>query len=125
MSYPGYPQQQQGYPGAHGPPMQPSFPGVPQQQSQYPGSPGQGYAPPPGPPPQGFQQPPSGVQTTETSGNVEGVQYRIAHRDSNSLLSLRLPPGVEVKGKPGSMVAMDASVRIKGKVSLRGANLAW
>ena len=64
-----------------------------------------------------YQQQASGVQATETTGNFEGVQYRIAHRDSNSILSLRLQPGVEVKGKPGAMVAMDATVRIKGKVS--------
>lgn len=33
------------------------------------------------------------------------------------MLSLRLQPGVEIKGRPGAMVAMDASVKIKGKVS--------
>ncbi|KAI0093099.1 tryptophan RNA-binding attenuator protein-like domain-containing protein, partial [Irpex rosettiformis] len=32
------------------------------------------------------------------------------------LLSLRLQQGAEVKAKPGSMVAMDASVQIRGKV---------
>ena len=32
--------------------------------------------------------------------------------------SLRLPPGYQVKAKPGSMVAMDASVQIKGKLKV-------
>ncbi|KAI0630089.1 tryptophan RNA-binding attenuator protein-like domain-containing protein [Trametes polyzona] len=31
------------------------------------------------------------------------------------MLYLRLQPGYEIKGKPGSMVAMDATVKIKGK----------
>lgn len=32
------------------------------------------------------------------------------------MLYLKLQPGYEIKAKPGSMVAMDASVRIKGKL---------
>ncbi|RPD53046.1 DUF124-domain-containing protein [Lentinus tigrinus ALCF2SS1-6] len=32
------------------------------------------------------------------------------------MLYVRLQPGAEIKAKPGSMVAMDASVRIKGKL---------
>jgi uncharacterized protein (AIM24 family) len=50
------------------------------------------------------------------TGTADGVQYRIAYRDSNSLLSLRLQGGTEIKAKPGSMVAMDGSVQIKGKM---------
>ena len=53
-----------------------------------------------------------------SSGEVEGAQYRIDFRDSNSLLSLRLQPQYQVKAKPGSMVAMDASVQIKGKLKV-------
>ena len=32
------------------------------------------------------------------------------------MLYLRLQPGYEVKAKPGSMVAMDATVKLKGKL---------
>ncbi len=32
------------------------------------------------------------------------------------MLYVRLQPGAEIKAKPGSMVAMDATVRIKGKL---------
>ncbi|EJF65574.1 hypothetical protein DICSQDRAFT_79838 [Dichomitus squalens LYAD-421 SS1] len=34
------------------------------------------------------------------------------------MLSLRLQPGYQIKAKPGSMVAMDASVQIKGKLKV-------
>lgn len=51
----------------------------------------------------------------DTAGQFNGVDFRIDHRDSNSLLFLRLQPEVEIKAKPGSMVAMDPSVKIRGK----------
>ena len=76
-------------------------------------------------PPQGFpggappqQHHAGGSQTLPSSGEVEGAQYRVDHRDSNSMLSLRLQPGYQIKAKPGSMVAMDASVQIKGKLKV-------
>lgn len=92
----GFPYPQPGFPG--GSPYPPQ--GVPQP-----------HVPSPAPPTGGA------VAITDTTGSYEGVQYRIDHRDSNSLLSLRLHPEYVVKGKPGSMVAMDASVKIRGKVS--------
>lgn len=58
----------------------------------------------------------TGAEHIQTSGDFDGVRYTISYRDSNSLLSLRIPPGQEVKAKPGSMVAMDPTVQIKGKV---------
>jgi hypothetical protein len=59
----------------------------------------------------------SGARNIDTNVDFEGAQFRIAYRDNNSLLSVRLPPEYEVKAKSGSMVAMDASVKIRGKVS--------
>ena len=61
-----------------------------------------------------------GTSNVEAAGAFEGVKYRIAYRDSNSLLSLRLGEDTEVKAKPGSMVAMDSSVTITGKVLYLG-----
>ncbi|KAF8911237.1 DUF124-domain-containing protein [Mucidula mucida] len=52
----------------------------------------------------------------DTTGAFEGMQYRVDHRDSNSLLSINLQPNYQVKGKPGSMVAMAGTVQIKGKL---------
>ena len=105
---PGYPQGG-GYPGAHG-----GYPGQPQHHSPYPGQ-----APPPGPGPAHGGHAPApahgGASNIATTGQVEGAQFRIDHRDSNSMLALRLQPGYQVKAKPGSMVAMDASVQIRGK----------
>lgn len=109
-------------------PTQPSggYPGSQHggQHSPYPPA-----APPPGPPPShGGPQPHTqssapappvgGAAAIPNSGSYEGIQYNIAHRDSNSLLSVRISPGHELKAKPGSMVAMDPTVKIQGKVSL-------
>ena len=77
----------------HSPGLQPPSPGIPGPAGQV-----------------------SGARNIDTSIDCEGCQFRISYRDSNSLLSCRLPPGYELKAKPGSMVAMDASVKIKGKV---------
>lgn len=103
-------------------------------------------APPPGPPPAGYYAgppmnygsppppmhhggppaptpaPPGGGFTVQdTIGTFEGANYRIDHRDSNSILHLTLQQGYEVKGKPGAMVTMQATVQIKGnfKFSLK------
>ncbi|KAG8933575.1 hypothetical protein FRC02_011590 [Tulasnella sp. 418] len=53
----------------------------------------------------------------DTVGSFEGVHFKIDHRDSNTLLSLSLQPGCEIKAKPGAMVAMSASVQIKGTLN--------
>ena len=120
MSYaPSYPQPGGGYPGAaaHGQnphPQQPPYlmpPQQPQQQQPY-------GAPSHSPYPQSQAPPQSGPGMLPSAGEVEGAQYRIDHRDSNSMLALRLQPGYQVKAKPGSMVAMDASVQIKGKLKV-------
>ncbi|OBZ70993.1 hypothetical protein A0H81_09032 [Grifola frondosa] len=113
MSYSQTPQMP-GYPGAA------TYPGMsapPPPGGQYPpqahGSPMPpipAYPPVPGPPAIG------GATNIPTNGVCEGAQYRIDHRDSNSMLYVRLQPEYELKAKPGSMVAMDASVRIKGKL---------
>ena len=71
---------------------------------------------PQGPPPQPLQ--PQGSKSIPTEGQVEGAQFRIDHRDTNSVLYLRLQPQYQIKAKPGSMVAMDASVQIKGKLKV-------
>ncbi|KAI0696698.1 DUF124-domain-containing protein [Cytidiella melzeri] len=140
MSYPGY-TPQQGYNGPP-PPSQAGYTGAPahhHQQSQHsmpiqgfpeasPSYAGPGQFNPPTGPPQAI--PSHGAAGIDTSGSAEGVQYHIHYRDSNSLLSLRLQSGVEVKAKPGSMVAMDGSVQIKGKVKfsfkklLKGGDLS-
>lgn len=65
--------------------------------------------------PQRSGQPSTGA-IIDTTGAFEGMQFRVDHRDSNSLLSMRLAPEYQVKGKPGSMVAMEGTVTIKGKV---------
>lgn len=57
-----------------------------------------------------------GVANVVTTGQVEGAQFRVDHRDSNSMLYLRLQSGYQIKAKPGSMVAMDTTVQIKGKL---------
>jgi len=99
-----------------------------------------GYAPPgpppPGgyygspPPPMGYNSPPpqmhhggppapppgGGFTVQDTIGTFEGLNYRIDHRDSNSILHLTLHPGYEVKGKPGAMVTMQPTVQIKGSL---------
>ncbi|CAL1707224.1 unnamed protein product [Somion occarium] len=93
--YPG-PQPAQGYPGAQFPSPGGGYPALGQ------------HAPPP--------QQSQGTAMIDTTGAFEGAQYRIDHRDSNSLLAIRLQPGYEIKGKPGSMVAMDPTVSLKGKL---------
>ena len=55
-----------------------------------------------------------GFTVQDTIGTFEGVNYRIDHRDSNSILHFTLQPGYEVKGKPGAMVTMQPSVQIRG-----------
>ncbi|KAF9518277.1 hypothetical protein BS47DRAFT_331991 [Hydnum rufescens UP504] len=82
------------------------------------------YAPPQGPPPNQYSALPSSSNyptnastALDTNGSFQGGQYRIDHRDSNTVLRFYLQPGAEIKGKPGTMLAMDASVQIKGKLN--------
>jgi len=64
-----------------------------------------------------FPSGPGTASTTQnTTGSYEGVQFQIDHRDSNSVLRLSLQQGYTVKGKPGSMVAMAATVGITGSM---------
>ncbi|CAG7846927.1 Altered inheritance of mitochondria protein 24, mitochondrial {ECO:0000256/RuleBase:RU363045} [Serendipita indica DSM 11827] len=117
---------------SYGPPSGP--PGAPppgfHPGSGYPGGPPPGWAGPPaqmGPPP--VMSPPPGqgpggpVLATssvvaDTTGVYEGAQYRIDHRDSNSILQITLQQGYQIKSRPGAMVAMSASVQIKGSMKI-------
>ncbi|EPS36220.1 hypothetical protein H072_10259 [Dactylellina haptotyla CBS 200.50] len=119
------------------PPNQFSPPPTDQRGSQqYFSPPPQNFAPPSGPPPPQAQQQgpppqsfPSGPQASATSsaisqelvGQFNGGSYRIDHRDSNTILTMNLAHGCPVTAKPGAMVAMAASVTLKGsvKVSLK------
>ncbi|KAF3932223.1 hypothetical protein ABW20_dc0110304 [Dactylellina cionopaga] len=99
---------------------------------QYFSPPPQNFAPPTGPPPQ-QQQPvqqqqafPSGQQASagssgisqELVGQFNGGSYRIDHRDSNTILTMNLAHGCPITAKPGAMVAMAASVTLKGSVKI-------
>ena len=102
------PGHQQGFPAG------PGYPGA-----TYPAQPvhgGGAYPPSPGMPQGAPMQGGGGVRNIDTNVAADGCTFNIAHRDSNSLLSCRLPPGYELKAKPGSMVAMDATIKIRGKV---------
>jgi len=97
------------YPQASPPPLQGDY--------------GSYRVPPQGPPPtqdpalpSTSNQPAETSPALDTNGSFQGGQYRIDHRDSNTVLRCHLQPGAEIKGKPGAMVAMDSSVQIKGKL---------
>jgi len=119
MAYnPSFPNPNQpGFPNSPPPPQ--GYPGAP-APSAYPGMSSPGYPPQSPMPPQ--QMPPqqggSGARNIDTNVNHEGAQFCVSYRDNNSLLSVRLPPGMELKAKPGCMVAMDASVKIRGKLKV-------
>ena len=51
------------------------------------------------------------------TGAFEGMQFKIDNRDSNTMLYMRLQPGYEVLTKPGSLVSMEATVQVKGKMN--------
>lgn len=85
-------------------------PGFPNPDAHHRGpSPGTGYAPPTGPPaPQhhgSFQQPlppqqqpaTGSTQLINTTGNFEGMQFAIQHRDNNTILCVTLHPGYQFK----------------------------
>lgn len=108
--------------GYHPPP--PGPPG----QAAFPTPLGGAYPSPPVAPQAGFAPPFAGgqgavaAQLQNIMGSFEGVQYKIDHRDSNSVLAITLPAGGVVKSKPGAMVTMSGTVQIKGgfkkKISL-------
>ncbi|KAH9951530.1 DUF124-domain-containing protein [Amylocystis lapponica] len=100
-------------------------------QPGYPGQAPYGSYPPPGGPIPSQSPAPPAAGPTNLTGAFEGGQFKIGHRDSNTVLYLRLQPGAEVLTKPGTLVAMDSSVQIKGKVNfsfkkmLTGGELAF
>ncbi|KAG8908946.1 hypothetical protein FRB99_000049 [Tulasnella sp. 403] len=84
--------------------------------SQHPGMPQH-----PGSQPSGSQRPMQaapGHMISDVVGSFEGMQFRIDHRDSNTLLVLNLQPGYVMKALSGTMVAMAGSVQIKGKYKI-------
>ena len=105
-----------------GPPSGGHYGGPPPPGPHYGGPPPQmGFAPPPmqSPPMQyggAPAPPPGGFTVQDTVGSFEGLNYRVDHRDSNSILHLTLHPGYEVKGKPGAMVTMQPTVQIRGNL---------
>ncbi|EMD37564.1 hypothetical protein CERSUDRAFT_94566 [Gelatoporia subvermispora B] len=107
------------YANAPGAPGQPEPP--PYQSVVYPGSAPhhEDYPPEKVPPSSDFpaaaQAGPSG--SAGAGGSFEGVQFRIDHRDTNTVLYIRLQPGYEFKARPGAMVAMDPSVQIQGNLT--------
>ena len=54
------------------------------------------------------------------TGVFESVQFKVDNRDSNTMLYLRMQPGYEMLTKPGSLLSMDPSVQVKGKM-----NFSW
>jgi hypothetical protein len=113
----GYGPPPAGYPSGYGPPPGGQLGGYgppPGMSMAYHGTPkGMGDTPAqlPGAPPSSVHTASSTVQ--DTIGNYEGLHYQIDHRDSNSVIRLSLQPGYSVKGKPGSMVCMAATVSIQ------------
>jgi uncharacterized protein (AIM24 family) len=68
------------------------------------------------PPPPQTAQGASHNTVTDTLGSFNGGAYRIDHRDTNSLLTLQLAHGCPITAKPGTMVAMNPSVTLKGQI---------
>uniref|UniRef100_A0A914QIZ9 Altered inheritance of mitochondria protein 24, mitochondrial n=1 Tax=Panagrolaimus davidi TaxID=227884 RepID=A0A914QIZ9_9BILA len=52
---------------------------------------------------------------TNNVGQFYGGQYKIDHRDTNSLLCVMLQAGAKMHAQPGAMVAMSPQVQLKGK----------
>uniref|UniRef100_A0A914PTZ3 Altered inheritance of mitochondria protein 24, mitochondrial n=1 Tax=Panagrolaimus davidi TaxID=227884 RepID=A0A914PTZ3_9BILA len=65
--------------------------------------------------PQQQQPQPQQQQIPNTVGQFNGGQYKIDHRDTNTLLSVMLQPGANFHAQPGAMVAMTPEVQLKGK----------
>jgi len=87
------------------PPQQPQYytppqPPRPQDQQQY------GYAPQAsGPPP-----------AQSDSGEFQGGNYSVTHRDTNAVLNVNLAQGANVRSRPGAMIHMSGTVQLSGKV---------
>lgn len=72
----------------------------------------QGSLEPQGIPQQGHN---SGPWHATDSGQFNGGQYSIIHRDTNSVLSVTLSEGGAVKSRSGAMIEMGGNVKIEGK----------
>jgi len=70
-------------------------------------------------PQQQFQQPQqqSPVEGSE-SGNYQGLSYTIKHRNTSSILNVRLNQGDQIKSLPGAMVHMSPTVQLQGKINV-------
>ncbi|PRP75784.1 DUF124 domain-containing protein [Planoprotostelium fungivorum] len=53
---------------------------------------------------------------TEDYGSFSGGEWKIEHRDTNSILFVRLQEGGTFRGNHGAMVAMDTTIKLTGKV---------
>ncbi|CAF1312032.1 unnamed protein product [Rotaria sordida] len=51
----------------------------------------------------------------DITGEFNGGSYKIDHRDTNALLSIRLSANTSFYAQPGAMVAMSSEVTLKGK----------
>uniref|UniRef100_A0AC34FTV9 Altered inheritance of mitochondria protein 24, mitochondrial n=1 Tax=Panagrolaimus sp. ES5 TaxID=591445 RepID=A0AC34FTV9_9BILA len=56
-------------------------------------------------------------------GQFYGMNYKIEHRDTNSILYVMLQPQAKLHALPGSMVAMSPQVDLKGKSKFSLKNL--
>jgi len=80
--------------------------------------------PPPSP---GFPQLPGQGQeggignALDEVGSFEGVNFRVNHRDTNTILTCYLQPGYAIKSRSNSMISMSSTVQMSGqfKVSLK------
>ncbi|KAG6175412.1 hypothetical protein E4U51_000051 [Claviceps purpurea] len=54
--------------------------------------------------------------TMDDVGTFNGGSYRISHRDCNTVLTIQLAIGCPLQAKPGAMIAMSATMQLKGEV---------
>jgi len=71
----------------------------------------------------GIPQPQQAASSQDETGSYEGVNYRIDHRDSNTILTLFLQNGYSVKSRPNSMVSMGGTVQMSGQFKVSFKNL--
>ncbi|KAG5974236.1 hypothetical protein E4U58_003382 [Claviceps cyperi] len=68
--------------------------------------------------------------TLDDVGTFNGGSYRISHRDCNTALTIQLAIGCPLQAKPGTMIAMSATMQLKGEVKfsmkkmITGADMA-
>lgn len=68
--------------------------------------------------------------TMDDVGTFNGGSYRISHRDCNTVLTVQLAIGCPLQAKPGAMIAMSATMQLKGEVKfsmkkmIAGADMA-